>query len=294
MTSLSQGYAIIVITITTCLLSVSGFATDICNHDELVEKSRDGFECGKKFDAKVFGNARNNSGNVRFCQIVKESIEDGCYKKTIGQCANNDVVGEEAITMLTWFFMNNYTRCDKDLKQKEIEEKAQIILAKYSGDYSKLYNLIKYDKPDCSIEERRKAFRTLMPCSIPQILKALSELKYGDNGLESLPACNIINNVLENCFKENQCFSQREMDYGRDLIAGYYINNLNSLRENPGYPQAVKNFLRRFDSKKVLESLTLVTERLTTLIVDNLPIIISDFEADTCQQNMEKYNSLII
>ena len=42
-----------------------------------------------------------------------DSIEDGCYKKTIGQCANNDVVGEEAITMLTWFFMNNYTRCDK-------------------------------------------------------------------------------------------------------------------------------------------------------------------------------------
>ena len=33
-----------------------------------------------------------------------------------------------------------------DLKQKEIEEKAQIILAKYSGDYSNLYNLIKYDE----------------------------------------------------------------------------------------------------------------------------------------------------
>ena len=65
-----------------------------------------------------------------------------------------------------------------DLKQKEIEEKAQIILAKYSGDYSNLYNLIKYDKPDCSIEERRKSFRTLMPCSIPQILKALSEVRY--------------------------------------------------------------------------------------------------------------------
>ena len=56
------------------------------------------------------------------------------------------------------------------------------------------------------------------------------KLKYGDDGLESLPACNIINNVLENCFKENQCFSQREMVYGRDLIAGYYIHNLNSLR----------------------------------------------------------------
>ena len=65
-----------------------------------------------------------------------------------------------------------------DLKQKEIEEKAQIILAKYSGDYSNLYNLIKYDKPDCSLEERRKSFRSLMPCSIPQILKALSEVRY--------------------------------------------------------------------------------------------------------------------
>ena len=54
------------------ICTVAGFATDICNHDELVEKSRDAFECGKKFDAKVFGNARNNSGNVQFCQIVKD------------------------------------------------------------------------------------------------------------------------------------------------------------------------------------------------------------------------------
>ena len=43
-----------------------------------------------------------------------------------------------------------------------------------------------------------------------------------------------------------------------------------------------------------MESLTLVTERLTTLIVDNLPIIISDFEADTCQQNMKKYNCALL
>ena len=56
------------------------------------------------------------------------------------------------------------------------------------------------------------------------------QLKYGDKGLESLPACNLISNVLENCFDENECYSQREMDYGRNLIAAYYIHNMNSLR----------------------------------------------------------------
>ena len=58
------------------------------------------------------------------------------------------------------------------------------------------------------------------------------QLKYGDKGLESLPACNLISNVLENCFDENECYSQREMDYGRNLIAAYYIHNMNSLRVN--------------------------------------------------------------
>ena len=65
-------------------------------------------------------------------------------------------------------------------------------------------------------------------------------------------------------------------------------------QDNPGYPQAVKNFLRRFDSKKVLEDLTLVTERITNLIVDNLAIIIADFESEFCQKSMTKYNSLVV
>ena len=54
---------------------VFSFATDVCDHNELVDKSRDAFECSKKFDARVFGNARNNSGNNRFCQIVKDRLE---------------------------------------------------------------------------------------------------------------------------------------------------------------------------------------------------------------------------
>jgi len=270
------------------------FSTNICNHNDLIAKTKEAFECSENFQKRIFGNARQNSGDAGFCNIIKESIDEGCYNKTVGLCANDQTIGKESITMLTWFFMNNYTRCDKDLKQKEIEEEAQKILLKYNGNYSALYNVIKYDKEDCSLEERRKSFRKLIPCSIPQILNALSELKYGDSGLISLPACKMINNILENCFEENECYSQREMDYGRDLIAAYYIHNTNSLKDNPGYPQAVKNFLRRFDSKKVLESLTLVTERITNLIVDNLAIIIADFESEFCQKSMTKYNSLVV
>ena len=61
-------------------------------------------------------------------------------------------------------------------KQKEIEEEAQRILLKYLGNYTALYDLIKYDEKDCTFEDRRKSFRKLLPCSIPQILKALSEV----------------------------------------------------------------------------------------------------------------------
>ena len=64
------------------------------------------------------------------------------------------------------------------LKQKEIEDEAQRILSKYLGNYTALYDLIKYDEKDCSFEDRRKSFRKLMPCSIPQIIKALSEVCY--------------------------------------------------------------------------------------------------------------------
>ena len=61
-----------------------------------------------------------------------------------------------------------------ELKQKEIEEEAQRILAKYKGNYTALYNLIKYDNANCSLQGRRKSFRKLIPCSIPEVLKGLS------------------------------------------------------------------------------------------------------------------------
>ena len=63
-----------------------------------------------------------------------------------------------------------------DQKQKEIEEEAQRILLKYLGNYTALYDLIKYDEKDCNFEDRRKSFRKLFPCAIPQLLKALSEV----------------------------------------------------------------------------------------------------------------------
>lgn len=273
-------------------LSVS-FSTNICSHDDLVQKTKESFQCDREFHARIFQNARENAGNDGFCEIMKERVNAGCYNTTVGACANG-VEGGEASTMLTWFFMNNFTRCDKELKQKEIEEEAQRILAKYKGNYTALYNLIKYDNANCSLQGRRKSFRKLIPCSIPEVLKGLSGLKYGDKGLESLPACNLISNVLENCFDENECYSQREMDYGRNLIAAYYIHNMNSLRDNTGYPQAVKNFLKRFDGKKVLESMTRMTERVTNLIIDNMQLIINDYESDACQESITKFNSLVI
>ncbi len=39
--------------------------------------------------------------------------------------------------------------------------------------------------------------------------------------------------------------------------------------------------------------MTLVTERLTTLIVDHLEIIIEDYNSSTCQKAMAKFNSLV-
>ena len=68
----SYRFIVLLLAHTTFFGLVNSFATDICDHDQLIEKSRDAFECSKKFDDRVFGNARNNSGNVKFCQIVKD------------------------------------------------------------------------------------------------------------------------------------------------------------------------------------------------------------------------------
>ena len=58
------------------------------------------------------------------------------------------------------------------------------------------------------------------------------KLKYTDEGLAAIPACRLISNILNNCFDENECYSQREMDYGRDLIAAFYIYSMNNLKVN--------------------------------------------------------------
>ena len=78
------------------------------------------------------------------------------------------------------------------------------------------------------------------------------------------------------------------LDFFSALINDYYFS-----KENPRYPKAVKQFLRRFDSKKILENLTLVSERLTDLIIGNLQLFLADFESETCQENMANFDSLI-
>ena len=81
-------------------------------------------------------------------------------------------------TPLLIFYINYLSnKCGLELKQKEIEDEAEQILSKYSGNYTALYNIIKYDKDECSLQGRRKSFRMLIPCSIPQIIKALSEVR---------------------------------------------------------------------------------------------------------------------
>ena len=65
-----------------------------------------------------------------------------------------------------------------DPKQKEIEDEAQQILSKYRGNYTALYNIIKYDKDECNLQGRRKSFQMLIPCSIPQMINALSEVSF--------------------------------------------------------------------------------------------------------------------
>ena len=52
-------------------LSVS-FSTNICSHDDLVQKTKESFQCDREFHARIFQNARENAGNDGFCDIMKE------------------------------------------------------------------------------------------------------------------------------------------------------------------------------------------------------------------------------
>ena len=116
----------------------------------------------------------------------------------------------------------------------------RIVVCKDGGSHSGNSFLVQYQKfsKDCqgcvviSSSQYAKHLWFNVRCFVIYIITIFpsTQLKYGDKGLESLPACNLISNVLENCFDENECYSQREMDYGRNLIAAYYIHNMNSLR----------------------------------------------------------------
>ena len=70
-----------------------------------------------------------------------------------------------------------------------------------------------------------------------------SQLQYGEQKLEAIPACIVVSGVLGNCFKESEHFSQREMDLGRDIIASYYIFHMRSLRVNN---ILIKNVILRY------------------------------------------------
>ena len=75
-------YFVIVLLFAYFLGHVAPFSTNLCNHDDLIEKTKEEFQCDRKFNAKIFGNARNAEVNktTEFCNIIRERYKYNLYQ----------------------------------------------------------------------------------------------------------------------------------------------------------------------------------------------------------------------
>ena len=79
----SEGKYFVVVLLYAYLLGyVTPFSTNLCNHNNLIEKTKEEFECDRKFTAKMFENARSTKVDktFEFCKIVKERYKYKAYK----------------------------------------------------------------------------------------------------------------------------------------------------------------------------------------------------------------------
>ena len=275
-----------------------------CNHDQLYAAGGKMFECQNFFIQQYLGvmyeNYKNGSFDLqeackihnviafeqsRYCPL---KFADACLPDYFSNFINNlyDALTLDCNHPTPYYLQNKFETAMKELKEN-------------CKNYPLCpFGFFNFDK-QCSDAERLEAFYKVTDCSFWTFVfglpsDAIMDFKKGDDEI-----CKTLTYMLDVCFNENECFSQRELGMGRDLVATSYktimeplsmiANEFGSLTE---FVEFVNNDVAlKWNDHTITLPISFVREVLRFLMISRLDDAVVDYNTYGCELN--PFNDLI-
>ena len=307
------------------------FATPQCAHDQLapaigemasceienwhnyVEKSlknfKDQLDGGKTFDLKTECELHNEL-------LLKEGKEcpvnfaESCLPDYISQ-----FVGELYDALHLDCNCPNFHKWDngqwsqmgdsncKILDQQKVNASFAILFEGCAKDKKCPEKLFTFDKK-CEGNKRGEEFMSsVVPClkenGMPMVIAIMGYFN-GVTNLDNISPCTTVGKVLDECFKENTCFSQREMELIRNLAATGYNGGMKSLLQVDEEFGSITEYvnahndltLKWHDNTYTLPEVVDISEPTTKKALDFADHIVQDYKSDVCKPKQKEFERM--
>jgi len=163
--------------------------------------------------------------------------------------------------------------------------------------------LFTFDKK-CEGDKRGEVFMSsVYPCvmkSFQPMMNAMQGYFNGGTNLDNVSPCKTVGEVLDKCFQENECFSQREMELIRNLAATGYNGVMKSLLHVDDEFGSITEYvnahndltLKWHDYEVTLPNMIDVSDPDTKKALDFADHIVQDYKSDVCKGNQEKFERM--
>jgi len=293
----------------------SRIATSKCTHDPLYFAGGEMFRCDSDHIHRYLVTMSEIYENGDFdvqeaCKITNEIALD--QRK---ECALN-FAGSCLPDYISDFITNLYDALTLDCSHptpyfnstSNHQDKLQVVFEKLSenreNDPNFPFGFISFDK-QCTTMKRQESLDKVDQCmsemisgqSFDAIEKYLTFNDY--EKLDDIKPCKTLSKVLDECFKANECFSQREMRMARDLVAALYKSVMEPLTLIANKFGSLIEFVDFVHNKVTLKWNDHKIEVPVSAVFDpNIPIAwqvlvlvdhtVSDYNADDCELNRDK------
>ena len=160
----------------------------------------------------------------------------------------------------------------------------------------------------CKPVELVGAVKNSLPCLTKPFLPFPFEIiKYfnGFGSLDKVTVCTAIRKVLDECFNENACYSQREMEMIRNMVATVYHRGMGSLVIVTDEFGTAADFLEPLNDiiMKLLEFLIkieVLPNSVTAVISNSKKVlflydhIIEDYKSNECKENQVAFERMVV
>ena len=277
---------------------VSAFSTTKCDHKQLEKHLKATLNCvmksqNKNMDAflnlnatQIAGMKNRQTDTSEWCELIDEEI--ACFTDNLGTCFDQTISSDLA-TLMEWSYNKQpYMECNRieGLSKEEIDRKAIAIIKNYKTDVENLKKMVTFDL-ECSTEQLVQSVKGKWPCLMMHFYSIIQELMphiMGKSPTEptSLPVCENVVGILNNCFQKTTCLSQQEMNLIRDFLATYYnvamrfvvqlskkFGNMSSFMESVGVGVNDMHDMQGYPK---------MDKKIKTLMLKSMDLIVDDYQ----------------